>query len=379
MSSGPPSPVALVGSHFPSTDEPPELDLDSDETEPGPELDGVGDLVEVLQVEGHDDDETEDDEDIRMHGTGAPPPPVMVVDDEEEEEEGDTEDEEMLSPHLRQGRVHSTPPSEADSIEIESARMGSSPPPARDSDDDDDDAYMNGVNGVNGFYEEDEDDDAGATETDREASIPPLSKTPAPLRTPEHEICESRARASSPAAAVYTPPPALVLTPSPPPEEQERKPRVVDMPTKSKSKKRPAAPKKKGQAASRKRASMHDDFDDDDDSVAGGASPKKKSKKSGSSTSKTKKKTATSSAFDDDEDDDGDDKTNIIGLPKFDENGEQLYCICRKPDTGKWMIACDGCEDWYHGECVNVKEADGDLIDKYYCGHPVPSTRKQTN
>ena len=35
------------------------------------------------------------------------------------------------------------------------------------------------------------------------------------------------------------------------------------------------------------------------------------------------------------------------------------------------MIGCDGCEDWYHGECVNVKEADGDLIDKYYC-KPVP-------
>ncbi|KAF8251952.1 hypothetical protein K440DRAFT_463144, partial [Wilcoxina mikolae CBS 423.85] len=50
-----------------------------------------------------------------------------------------------------------------------------------------------------------------------------------------------------------------------------------------------------------------------------------------------------------------------------DKEGRELYCICRKPDTGKWMIGCDGCEDWYHGECVKVKEEDGDLIDKYYC------------
>lgn len=32
------------------------------------------------------------------------------------------------------------------------------------------------------------------------------------------------------------------------------------------------------------------------------------------------------------------------------------------------MIACDGgCEEWYHGKCVNIKERDGSLIDKYVC------------
>ena len=51
--------------------------------------------------------------------------------------------------------------------------------------------------------------------------------------------------------------------------------------------------------------------------------------------------------------------------------GLELYCICREPDSGKWMIACDGgCEDWYHGECVKVAEQDGELIDKYYCTAP---------
>lgn len=32
------------------------------------------------------------------------------------------------------------------------------------------------------------------------------------------------------------------------------------------------------------------------------------------------------------------------------------------------MIACDGgCEDWFHGSCVNVAQEDEDLIDRYIC------------
>lgn len=55
---------------------------------------------------------------------------------------------------------------------------------------------------------------------------------------------------------------------------------------------------------------------------------------------------------------------------RYDETGAELYCICRKPDSGKWMIACDGaCEDWYHGECVKIAEEDVNLIDKYYCNY----------
>ena len=49
------------------------------------------------------------------------------------------------------------------------------------------------------------------------------------------------------------------------------------------------------------------------------------------------------------------------------DDGE-LFCICRKPDDHTWMIACDGgCEDWFHGRCVNMDERDGNLIDKYIC------------
>lgn len=32
------------------------------------------------------------------------------------------------------------------------------------------------------------------------------------------------------------------------------------------------------------------------------------------------------------------------------------------------MIGCDGgCEDWYHGKCVSIDEADSELIDNYIC------------
>ena len=50
-----------------------------------------------------------------------------------------------------------------------------------------------------------------------------------------------------------------------------------------------------------------------------------------------------------------------------DDDGE-LFCICRRPDDHKWMIGCDGgCDDWFHGKCVNMKEEDAELIDKYIC------------
>lgn len=47
---------------------------------------------------------------------------------------------------------------------------------------------------------------------------------------------------------------------------------------------------------------------------------------------------------------------------------DELYCICRKPDNGTFMIGCDGtCDDWFHGKCVGIEERDKNLIDKYIC------------
>ncbi|OCL08036.1 hypothetical protein AOQ84DRAFT_48804 [Glonium stellatum] len=50
------------------------------------------------------------------------------------------------------------------------------------------------------------------------------------------------------------------------------------------------------------------------------------------------------------------------------EDDDAIFCICRKPDNHRWMIACDGgCEDWFHGSCVDMRQEDENLIDKYIC------------
>lgn len=50
------------------------------------------------------------------------------------------------------------------------------------------------------------------------------------------------------------------------------------------------------------------------------------------------------------------------------EDADEIFCICRKPDNHTWMIGCDGgCEDWFHGKCVNIHSRDAELIEKYIC------------
>ena len=46
---------------------------------------------------------------------------------------------------------------------------------------------------------------------------------------------------------------------------------------------------------------------------------------------------------------------------------EQVYCMCRGIDDGSFMIACDVCEEWFHGKCVGVTEEQGEEIDLYTC------------
>lgn len=59
--------------------------------------------------------------------------------------------------------------------------------------------------------------------------------------------------------------------------------------------------------------------------------------------------------------------THDVSASEADDSGD-VFCICRKPDNHTWMIACDGtCDDWYHGNCININESDGALIDKYIC------------
>ncbi|KAL6244954.1 COMPASS (complex proteins associated with Set1p) component [Rhinocladiella similis] len=60
--------------------------------------------------------------------------------------------------------------------------------------------------------------------------------------------------------------------------------------------------------------------------------------------------------------------SSVADTPGSSNDDGEIFCICRKGDNHTWMIACDGgCEEWFHGNCVNIRERDGDLIDKYIC------------
>ncbi|KAK1758628.1 Set1 complex component spp1 [Echria macrotheca] len=50
------------------------------------------------------------------------------------------------------------------------------------------------------------------------------------------------------------------------------------------------------------------------------------------------------------------------------ESDSGPYCLCRGPDNHRFMIACDRCEDWFHGECIGMDKWTGEnLVQKYIC------------
>ncbi|KAG1501866.1 hypothetical protein G6F47_001862 [Rhizopus delemar] len=57
-----------------------------------------------------------------------------------------------------------------------------------------------------------------------------------------------------------------------------------------------------------------------------------------------------------------------------------LYCICKRPyDIPRFMIACDRCDQWFHGECIEISEKQGEFIDLYFCENCSKITGKRTS
>ncbi|KAF4444043.1 Set1 complex component spp1 [Fusarium austroafricanum] len=53
---------------------------------------------------------------------------------------------------------------------------------------------------------------------------------------------------------------------------------------------------------------------------------------------------------------------------ELEESDHGPYCLCRGADDHRWMICCENCEDWFHGECINMnKEIGESLIEKFIC------------
>lgn len=136
------------------------------------------------------------------------------------------------------------------------------------------------------------------------------------------------------------------------------------------SKKRPAPAgasgiKKKGTATAKKPPSKRRKLDAEGEGHARSGTPtlKKSSSKSGKKGSQAGTPAAESSPAPD----------HSSQVHPTDDEGESsednaLYCICRKPDNHRWMIGCDGgCDDWFHGSCVNMAQADEDLVDRFIC------------
>uniref|UniRef100_A0A3B5MFX7 Uncharacterized protein n=1 Tax=Xiphophorus couchianus TaxID=32473 RepID=A0A3B5MFX7_9TELE len=44
-----------------------------------------------------------------------------------------------------------------------------------------------------------------------------------------------------------------------------------------------------------------------------------------------------------------------------------VYCVCRKPDINCFMIGCDSCTEWFHGQCVGVSEKAAKAIRVWFC------------
>ncbi|KAL5598954.1 hypothetical protein BROUX41_003727 [Berkeleyomyces rouxiae] len=51
-----------------------------------------------------------------------------------------------------------------------------------------------------------------------------------------------------------------------------------------------------------------------------------------------------------------------------DSDDPGTYCLCQGRDDHRWMICCEKCEDWFHGECIDLDTEMGEsLIEMFVC------------
>ncbi|XP_072223689.1 CXXC-type zinc finger protein 1-like [Leuresthes tenuis] len=65
---------------------------------------------------------------------------------------------------------------------------------------------------------------------------------------------------------------------------------------------------------------------------------------------------------DEEEEEEEEDVVVAMGRPSA-----PVYCVCRRPDSNCFMIGCDSCTEWFHGDCIGVSEKAANAIRVWYC------------
>ena len=50
------------------------------------------------------------------------------------------------------------------------------------------------------------------------------------------------------------------------------------------------------------------------------------------------------------------------------EDGGNRYCKCGGASDGRFMLCCEKCDEWCHGDCFNVSEAVAQKMNSWVCG-----------